>query len=162
MLKRTMKYIFKNDYEICSEYAGYEWIGGSPITLLNDNISGTGGANVDGIAYHSYTVDDQVNNGVATVFHPTAIFKCYKGTEEGNSFQELPDATPPWHTANNYTINTVLTPTTQVVSGTTYVVWMPATTAGIYFAKVLQLSGGPGGTNITWMKILLQTVRLVI
>lgn len=161
MLKREMKYIFKNDYNIASDYNGYEWIGGSPITLLNDNISGTGGANVDGIAYHSYDVDNQVNGGVATVLHPTLIFNCYKGNEEGNSFQELPDATPPWHTGYNYTINTVLTPTTQTVGGTTYVVWMPATVAGIYFAKVLTLSGGPGGTNINWMKILLQAVRLV-
>ena len=76
MLKREMKYIFKNDYNIASDYNGYEWIGGSPITLLNDNISGTGGANVDGIAYHSYDVDNQVNGGVATVLHPTLIFNC--------------------------------------------------------------------------------------
>ena len=151
-LKRDYKYVYK----ISKPYPDTDiyYVGGSPINVVDDELSNniTGAGNYSGIAINNYLVDKDI--GAGDVLKGPAEVILEEGSNEGSDFTTQDDPTAPWDTAQNYTAGDLLKPTTQSVGGISYLVWTNDTsTDDVCYAKVISVTGGPAGTDITEMKI---------
>lgn len=150
-LQRIMKYVYKNSHS-CPDSPSVQWVGGSPIDVWNDTISGSG--DYIGIAYHNTEFDQVVGESTVLVGPGQATIE--EGTDTtAVTAQAFADPVAPWDTTQNYAIGDFLVPTTISSGGVTYQVWTNAgaTGAGCYPAKITGLTGGPAGTNVTDMTI---------
>lgn len=151
-IKRDQKYVYKisKAYPDTTIY----YVGGSPVNVIDDELSDTisGAGNFSGIAINNYLVDDDIGAGDLLKGPCEVILE--DGSNEGSDFTANDDPTPPWDTGESYSAGDVLKPTTQTVGGNDYLVWTNDTTTGdVCYAKVISVTGGPAGTDITAMKI---------
>ncbi len=153
MIDRNINFVLRHGELPTDTTTTNSWVGGSPVGInSNGQISAIGTAAglanaYIGVAWHSQKEDSE-HESLSTVVFAPAIITIKKGTNE-------PIA--PWRTGAgiSYAPGTILTPTIVTQGGINYAVWTPATTPGVYPARVLEVEGD--SANPTALTILLGT-----
>ena len=154
MIEREIKYVFKLSYDYPATDIFY--VGGSPINTrsgkLNDTITGAG--DYTGVVMNNNQVDKLT--GAGTVIFAPAQLKIKKDADEATDHTTKTDGYYPWDATKNYVEGEVLKLAKVTVGSDNYLCWTNNVSTGdACYAKIETIAGGPAGTDITSMEIIL-------